>query len=55
MKARGVKQKVLMLIEHQTPQGKSAKAMPTGPQRTRVFVAHTQDNRVVEVAEYVRR
>lgn len=55
MKARGVKQKVLMLIEHHTPRGKAMKAMPTGPQQTRVFVAHAQDNRVVEVAEYVRR
>ena len=55
MKARGVEQKVFMLMEHHKPRGGAAKAMPKGLQQTRVFVAHSQDNRVVEVAEYVRR
>jgi hypothetical protein len=55
MKARGVEQKVLMLMEHRRPRGKALKAMPKGLRQTHIFVTHTQDDRIVEVAEYVRR
>jgi hypothetical protein len=55
MKARGVEQKVLMVMEHDKPRGRAAKTMPKGVRRTRVFVAHAQNNRVIEVAEYFRR
>jgi hypothetical protein len=55
LKARGVKQKVLMLIEHSKPRRGATKSMPKGVQQTRVFVTHAQDNRVVGVAEYFRR
>lgn len=55
MKARGVEQKVLMVVEHVRPRGRAAKALPKGLRHTRVLVAHAQDNRVVEIAEYVRR
>jgi hypothetical protein len=61
MKARGVEQKVIMVVEHKQPAAKaSAKARLTARKSaalptTRILVAHAQDNRVVEVAEYVRR
>lgn len=55
MKARGVKQKVVMLLEHDKPRGRSAGGMPEGVRTTSVFVAHAHDDRVVEVAQYIRR
>jgi hypothetical protein len=55
MKARGVKQKVLMLIEHSEPRVGAEKKIPKGLRHTRVLVAHAQDDRLVEVAEYLRR
>jgi hypothetical protein len=55
MKVRDVEQKALMLMEHAKPRGKAARAIPKGLQQTRVLVAHVQDNRLVEIAEYVRR
>jgi hypothetical protein len=61
MKARGVEQKVFMVVDHKPPArktdgknkatAKKSAALPT----TRILVGHAQDNRVVEVAEYVRR
>jgi len=55
MKARGVEQKVLILVEHTKMRGRAAQKMPKGVRQTDVFVAHAHDNRVVEVAAYVRR
>lgn len=51
MKERRATQKVLMLMEHD----QATTHMPKGLRRTRVFVAHAQDDRLVGVAEYVRR
>jgi hypothetical protein len=55
MKARAVEQKVLILVEHEKKRGRAARKVPKDLPRTSVFVAHAQDNRVVEVAAYVRR
>jgi len=55
LKARGVEQKVVVVTEHSEARDKGA-AMPHDrlPQ-TRVLVAHAHDNRVIDVAEYVRK
>jgi Peptidase family C25 len=55
MKARGVQQEVVVVTDHKEPPrkkaGRRSKALPV----TRILVAHAQDNRVIEVAEYIRR
>jgi hypothetical protein len=51
MKARGVEQKVFVVTDYSASAGKRPKHLPM----TRILVAHAQDNRVVEVAEYDRR
>ena len=55
MKARGVEQKVFVVVDHQEPSRKARQKKGSVLPVTRVLVAHAQDNRVVEVAEYVRR
>jgi Peptidase family C25 len=55
MKARGVEQKVIVVTEHKEPPRKPAGKRSRPVPETRILVAHAQDNRVVETAEYVRR
>ena len=55
MKARGVEQKVVVITEQSKFPGKGAAKLPKDMVMTRIFVAHTQDNRVIEVSSYVRR
>jgi hypothetical protein len=57
MKARGLEQKVFMVVDHREPARKLRKKKKNEPAlpRTRVVVAHAQENRVIEIAEYVRR
>lgn len=54
MKARGVEQKVVLLVEHRPAPARAKSKGKILPQ-TRVLVAHAQDNRLTEIAEYVRR
>ncbi|MEA2975206.1 MAG: hypothetical protein QOF19_726 [Alphaproteobacteria bacterium] len=51
MKARGVQQKVLVV----TDRSKTSKKKTTGVPLTRILVAHAQDNRVIDLSEYIRR
>jgi hypothetical protein len=55
MKARGVEQKVFVVIDHKEPRRTTGERGSTVLPMTHVLVAHAQDNRVIEVAEYVRR
>jgi hypothetical protein len=55
LKARKVEQKVFMVVEHRPSGRKRSKKNEANIPHTHILVAHTQDNRVVEVAEYVRR
>jgi hypothetical protein len=55
LKARGVEQKVVTITEEPKVPRKRAKRRPKGVGLTRIFVAHVHDNRVIEVADYVRR
>jgi hypothetical protein len=55
MKARGVEQKVFVVIDHKEPRRTKGEQGSTVLPMTHVVVAHAQDNRVIEVAEYVRR
>jgi Peptidase family C25 len=55
MKARGVKQSVVVVTQHGGARSKSAAKRPKGLPEIRILVVHAHDNRVVEVAEYVRR
>jgi hypothetical protein len=55
MKARGVEQKVFVVVDHREPSRGARKKEGATLPVTRVLVAHTQENRVIEVAEYVRR
>jgi hypothetical protein len=52
LKARDVEHKVVMVTHYASRRGKGAAA---GLPDIRILVAHAQDNRVVEVTEYVRR
>ena len=54
MKARDAEPKVLMLVEQGRHRAKPEKR-PKGVQPTHVFVAHTQDGHIVDVAEYINR
>jgi len=52
LKARGVKEKVVLVIEHRlAPAKKKSKILP----QTHILVAHAHDNRVTKIAEYFRR
>lgn len=53
MKARGVKQNVAVIVEHRRTviTAETKKRV----RETRIFVAHAQNNRVTQVAEYVSR
>jgi peptidase C25-like protein len=54
MKARGMEQKVAILTRHE----RIPKPLPEDKRKwskVRVLVAHTQDNRVIEIAEYFSR
>ena len=53
MKARGVEQKVIILVEHDRSR-LPPKSEYKGP-RIRLLVGHAQDNRLIDVAEYVSR
>jgi hypothetical protein len=53
LKARGVTQKVIMLVEHDRSKLPSKNAYK-GP-RIRILVAHAHDNRLIRIAEYVSR
>ena len=44
-----------MITEQSKFPGKGAAKLPKDMVMTRIFVAHTQDNRVIEVSSYVRR
>jgi hypothetical protein len=55
MKARGVEQKVIVVIEHKEQPRKLAGKRSRPVPQTRILVAHAQNNRVIETAEYVRR
>jgi hypothetical protein len=55
MKARGLEQKVFVIVDHREPARKLRKKNDSVLPRTRVVVAHAQENRVIEIAEYVRR
>ncbi len=54
MKARGVEQKVVLLVERRASTKVTKKERKVLPQ-THILVAHAQDNRVTEIAEYVSR
>ena len=54
MKARDAEPKVLMLVEQGRHRAKPEKR-PKGVPPTHVFVAHTQDGHIVDVAEYINR
>jgi hypothetical protein len=51
MKARGIEQKVVVVTEQPKSQPRALKGVPL----TRIFVAHAQEGRVIDVAEYIRR
>ena len=51
MKARGVEQKVVVVTDHR----KDGAGRRNGAPLIRILVAHAQDNRLIHVAEYVRR
>ena len=52
LKARGVKEKVVLVIEHRpAPAKKKGKILP----QTHILVAHAHDNQVTKIAEYFRR
>lgn len=55
MKARQVEQKVVLVIQHRPAPSKPTKKKGKVLPQTRILVAHAQDNRVTEIAEYVRR
>lgn len=55
MKARGVEEKVLLLVEHRPARAKVTKKKRKILPQTRILVAHAQDNRVTLISEYVRR
>ena len=54
MKARGMEQKVAILTSHKRIP-KPGPKVKTEWSDVRILVAHTQDNRVVEIAEYFSR
>ncbi len=54
MKARDVEPKVLLLVEHMQTRGKPEKR-PKGVIPTRIMIAHTQDGRIIDIAEYTNR
>jgi hypothetical protein len=51
LKARKLKQKVLMVTHHERTRGNKGKGTPL----TRILVAHAQNNRITGVVEYIRR
>jgi hypothetical protein len=55
MKARDAQQQVFVVTEHREALGKKDKDRPKGVPHIRILVAHAQDDRVVDVTEYVRR
>ena len=55
MKARGVEQKVVMVMDHRPAPARVSKRKGKILPRTRILVAHAHDNRVTEIAEYFRR
>jgi hypothetical protein len=54
MKARGAKPRVFVLVEQKRHRARSGKR-PKGVEPTHLFVAHTQDGRIIDFAEYVNR
>jgi len=55
MKARGVEQKVVMVIDHRPAPARAGKKKGKILPRVHILVAHAHDNRVTEIAEYFRR
>ena len=55
MKARGVEEKVVLLVEHRPAPAKATKKKGMILPQTRILVAHAHDNRVTRITEYVRR
>jgi len=55
MKNRGVQQKVVLVVKHRPAPARIARKKGRILPETRILVAHAQDNRVTEIAEYVRR
>jgi hypothetical protein len=55
MKARGVKQSVVVVTQHTVARGKAAAKRPKGLPDIHILVVHAHDNRVVEISDYVRR
>jgi hypothetical protein len=69
MKARNAQQKVFVVTEHWEPRKRESReprkresreprkreSRPKGIPHIRILVAHAQDDRVVEVTEYIRR
>jgi hypothetical protein len=53
MKARGAQQKVFVVTEHR--EAGERESRPKGIPHIRILVAHAQDDRVIDVTEYVRR
>lgn len=51
MKSRDVQQSVIVVTNHRRPTGKRPEGLPV----IEVMVAHSQDNRLINVADYVRR
>jgi hypothetical protein len=51
MKARGVEEKVVLVVDQGSRAADKRKPLP----QTRVLVAHTQEDRVTKISEYVRR
>jgi hypothetical protein len=52
LKARGVKEKVVLVIEHRPALAKKkGKILP----QTHILVAHAHDNQITKIAEYFRR
>jgi Peptidase family C25 len=55
MKARGVQEKVVLVVEHRPVPTKATRKKGKILPQTRILVAHAHDNLVTEITEYVRR
>jgi len=55
MKARGVEEKVVMVMDHRPAPASGGKRKSKILPQTRILVAHAHDNRVTEIVEYFRR
>jgi hypothetical protein len=52
LKARGVKEKVVLVIDHRpAPAKRKGRNLP----KTHILVAHAHDNQITKIAEYFRR